>query len=226
MEMIKFLFLIAAIVVAKPICAQNGLFKAIDEETGTTFSLAMKDEKYLLFISCQMSDDIYGSRTISYGDYEISCRNIVVIDDKNDYKMIFRKGKDDSLIIKRGLKCLEGRKFKRIDNWDDNLFDVGESFQKIQKDKTFFKTQKTLYPVNIGYYSGEGICLEFFDDGRYRYMIFDMMVSEGGYKREGNLLMLYDDGLKEPFYAIITHDGIVSCCLPGEFEGFPLKLSK
>lgn len=64
--------------------------------------------------------------------------------------------------------------------------------------------------------------LSFFDDGTFGYLVFDIPLLEGSYERNGNVLILHDCRIKEPFYVLIEKDGIIPF-LPGIFGIRQLK---
>ncbi|MDR1602477.1 MAG: hypothetical protein LBS42_08625, partial [Tannerella sp.] len=85
------------------------------------------------------------------------------------------------------------------------------------------------FPLRKGIYRSEGFgdarnCyrLNIREENNYSLHYKDILLPEGKWQRDKNVLALYDVHLQHSFYLLIDEKGLVSKYLPGEYQGCSL----
>ncbi len=150
-------------------------------------------------------------------------------DKLNGFLLQMEQKKDTSIVFSSCPHCLKGKEFIFNHIEADSVYAdyVNEKdCVNAKKERLNYCRQKET-PLRLGNYghdiSGlEGcIPLTISEDGQYclRYYCGKVIFSKGHWSRHGNLLLLQDDNMNEPFYGLILPDGIISRYFIGDIKG-------
>jgi len=161
--------------------------------------------------------DIYSERIISKGGYEQNNNDTIVLNDKvNGYQMLVKKDKNNDISVVKGWCFMENLKlnFKESHsynktNYDSTYYtlDSEHSLEDLMNEREMYRKQTTLRGFQPGAYEeakDNDNKLIINADGTYRNYL-----TEGTWKREGNLITFFDNCLGEAFTAFIEDGYIV-----------------
>ena len=169
------------------------------------------------------NDDIIFVHTISYGTYYKEGYMLHLCDSLIGYKMVFELSSDSTKItLLQGFCPLKGNSFDFVDQtWHRPEHAYFFDFDEVNYPFDDYRKQKKPNPCPAGRYQFRirgnfPHELVLTDDNRFSYKIMDVLLLHGVATREGNLLILKDDCIEEPFFVLIEKDGLVPN-LPGLF---------
>lgn len=160
--------------------------------------------------------DIYAERIISNGLYEYHNDTIVLNDQVNGYQMIVKKDINNNISVVKGWCFMENLKlnFKESHsynktNYDSTYYtlDSEHSLEDLMNEREMYRNQTTLRGFQPGAY-------EEAKDSDNKLIInadstYQSYMTAGTWKREGNLIVFYDDCLGGSFTAFIEDGYIV-----------------
>lgn len=161
--------------------------------------------------------DVVTRKMLSFGIYSNIEDSIILCDRMNGSEWILRRDGCDSLLIEKGLSAIASMNLVRH---KDNIDDVIKKFSincVFNQSRAEYKSQTDLRDLQFGLYEfvhPGAVGLNIFEDGKYNYIVDDIVLSEGRWNRQGNLVEFNDNCLGEAFFAFIEDDYIVP-------EGFP-----
>ena len=159
--------------------------------------------------------DIYAERIISNGLYEHHNDTIVLNDQVNGYQMLVKKDKNNDISVVKGwcfmknlkLNFKESHSYNKT-NYDSTYYTLGSehSLEDLMNEREMYRNQTTLRGFQPGAYeetkdSDNKLIINI--DGTYQNYL-----TEGTWKRKGNLITFYDNCLGEAFTAFIE-DGFI-----------------
>lgn len=160
--------------------------------------------------------DIYAERIISNGLYEHHNDTIVLNDQVNGYQMLVKKDKNNDISVVKGwcfmkdikLDYKESHSYNKT-NYDSTYYtlDSRYSLENLINERETYRNQTVLRDFKPGAYevaqdSDNKLIIN--ADGTYQNYL-----TAGTWKREGNLIVFYDDCLGESFTAFIEDGYIV-----------------
>ena len=161
--------------------------------------------------------DIYTESIISTGFYEKNHNDTIVLNDQvNGYQMIVKKDINNNISVVKGwcfmkdikLDYKESHSYTET-NYDSTYYtlDSEHSLDDLMNEREMYRKQTTLRDFKSGAYkvaedSDNKLIIN--ADGTYRNYL-----TEGTWKREGNLITFYDNCLGEVFTAFIEDGYIV-----------------
>jgi len=161
--------------------------------------------------------DIYAERIISNGLYEQNHNDTIVLNDQvNGYQMIVKKGKNNDISVVKGwcfmknlkLDYKESHSYNKT-NYDSTYYTLNSkySLENLINERETYRHQTVLRSFKPGAY-------EVAKDSDNKLIInadstYQNYQTEGTWKREGNLIVFYDDCLGEVFTAFIEDGYIV-----------------
>lgn len=160
--------------------------------------------------------DIYAERIISNGLYEHHNDTIVLNDQVNGYQMLVKKDENNDISVVRGwcfminmkLYYKENHSYNKT-NYDSTYYTLDSmySLENLIKERETYRHQTVLRDFKPGAYevaqdSDNKLIIN--TDGTYHNYL-----TAGTWKREGNLIVFYDDCLGESFTAFIEDGYIV-----------------
>ncbi len=160
--------------------------------------------------------DIYAERIISNGLYEHHNDTIVLNDQVNGYQMLVKKDKNNDISVVKGwcfminmkLYYKENHSYNKT-NYDSTYYTLDSmySLENLIKERETYRHQTVLRDFKPGAYevaqdSDNKLIIN--TDGTYQNYL-----TAGTWKREGNLIVFYDDCLGESFTAFIEDGYIV-----------------
>lgn len=188
--------------------------------TWRVFNLYLGDNEFLLAYSSGASD-MFMMGTISFGIYSKNDNGFVLHDCFNGYTMEVEYVNDSSLVFTKGPCCMKNRMLI-WGPWNQSFYDSEDKlteydYQQVEKMRQNYSCQQELSCSIIGDYNygtifDDGFSpLELQEDGSYelRYRFGEILLSKGQWSRQGNLILLQDDFMDEPFYAFIEEDVIL-----------------
>ena len=205
-------------------------------ETWHSFDLFLGNKEYALTYTSG-ADGMFEVASFSFGTYCKNDKGFVLKDLPNGYTMTVEYVNDSSLVFTKGLYCMKSRTLIRK-SWDQELYDdvktLGFDYEQDRKECRRYKHQQNASGCLAGNYGYDVFCEDNFfplilsKDGSFElsYRSGNLMVSKGTWSREGNLLILQDENLDEPFYALIEEDVIISHYLMGDIKGKKLYKQK
>lgn len=188
--------------------------------TWRVFSLYLGDMDYL-FVYSSGAYDTMMTGTISFGTFSKTDNGFVLNDQINGYAMEVEYVNDSSLVFTKGPYCMKNRTLI-LKPWNQSFYDseykpTEYDYQQVEKMRQNYSCQQELSYSIIGDYNYGTIFeddfspLTFQEDGSYelRYRSGEILLSKGKWSRQGNLILLQDDFMDEPFYAFVEKDSIL-----------------
>lgn len=168
--------------------------------------------------------DVVTYKKLSFGNYLNMEDSIILCDGMNGSEWILREVGCDSLLIERGFSAIASMPLVRCKDINDDLIKKFSDNCDYNQSKAKYELQTDLKNLQFGLYEfvhPGAIGLYLFEDGKYNYIVDDIVLSEGRWNRQGNLVEFNDNCLGEAFFAFIE-DGYI---IPRGFPGIP-KISK
>ena len=161
--------------------------------------------------------DIYAERIISKGNYAQNHNDTIILNDQvNGYQMLVKKGENNDISVVRGWCFMKNMKLYYKENHSYNktnydstyyTLDSMYSLENLIKERETYRHQTVLRDFKPGAYEvaqDTDNKLIINADGTYQNYL-----TAGTWKREGNLIVFYDDCLGESFTAFIEDGYIV-----------------
>lgn len=199
--------------------AQDGYYTMPDKE-GLILSVDRPNKgDYLMSFYTTFYNDVIVGLILSEGTYSDSEEIRRLVDRHNGMEFMLEKSNDNDYIVKKGFcfmteRCLV---FNPItyDEEDEYEYDdpyayfyIADSIQA-ENERETFRTQDSVFELQPGKYVYHNMELYITTESRYSLYCFDIVFSEGWVSREGNVLLLHDDCMDKPFYALVVKDGII-----------------
>ena len=176
-------------------------------------SLLLFDGYYCIDIDDSFDDVISWSR-ISFGTYECGEEKILLHDVLLNFVMEMDVDKDKRLVMKKGFHFLNGKTFvfdHKLEHWswERTINDYKENIS----DFCIHQYPDTIYNCDSGWYAFMSFQaqdgLHIIENKHFEYTISDNVLLSGEIQRVGNILILKDDIIEEPFLILIEKDGMV-----------------
>lgn len=202
---------------------QNPLNDAIIGES-LEFVLQLNNtHQYSIAISQSMTEDQVWGTIISGGTFQIKRDTLFCTDSVFRYTLTAIK-EGDSIRFLSGFRFLLSLNVNKVDNesFTSSIFDNSKipDYQAILDQEKNVPNYSGSYPViKPGVYSDPIYRLILYSNYRYRWDIFNQIISEGTWSQQGPVVTLIDSSLDFPFHAIIEPQGLRSMLLPGEYTG-------
>ena len=93
-------------------------------------------------------------------------------------------------------------------------------FDSVRDQRERYRSQTELRDFRYGLYEivhPSVFLLQVSEDTTYRYFVNEIVVSEGVWECQGNLVVFHDSCLGEAFSALVEDGYLVGSCFPGEF---------
>ncbi len=200
------------------VSCQNGFYTLQCDDFAV--SLQLHDGTYFLVFDSSGDDFVYYDK-ISYGGYVVDSGFLTLHDSLLGYEMRMRIVSSTELMFLR--KGYRGVRYTNISWSKPSKYARKMTELDVERIKTIceeYRNQDALNPFPHGQYLYSNIQhffeLSLFDSGLFQYKIYDIPMLEGSFERYGNLLLLHDNEIKEPFCILIEKDGIIPF-LPGIF---------
>ena len=226
---------VVLIITCQSVCGQVGAYateiKTVSSENNTEIDynvvLLLGKKTYAVIYSFCMYDIIV-DYCLSSGTYKACKKDFVLTDKLRGWQMSAIMLNDSVLSFKSGLSGLKGLCFTSLYECDKNCEQQLINVCRIQnesclrrKELNEYKRHAASYEMAIGEYRQwpkSNYSVVFDKDGRFYCLFTDtkFIVSQGIWRRDGDLLVLYDDFLNKPFYMLIEKDCLLSRFIPGE----------
>lgn len=212
-----FIFIIAMIM-----SAASAFGQVLEYEGNTPVSedkafLTLCDNGIYIFGLRQDYLDIYAERIISNGIYEQNHNDTIVLNDQvNGYQMLVKKGENNDILVVRGWCFMKNMKLYYKENhsynktnYDSTYYtsDSMHSLENLTNERKIYRNQTVMRDFKPGAYEvaqDTDNKLIINADGTYQNYL-----TAGTWKREGNLIVFYDECLGEAFTAFIEDGYIV-----------------
>ena len=172
-------------------------------------------------------DDIFFEEPIAYGEYSRTGKELYLHDSMNGVETILEKNGLRSLTVLISFPFLTGKHFKRFKLEKDYL----ENFIPIYGEdaKTRIAKYNEEHPepfeLQMGKYfatgSSQEYLLELHKAGEYRLRYYNLLLSKGFWKREGNVLHLYSSSQMSLRFDLQIADSMLIApvgSLPGDID--------
>lgn len=209
---------------------QDGIYvyDGYQDDENCSLYLVIREGKYLLGLGYQASPDILTGTSLSIGTSRENGSCYILKDELFGYTMMFERIDSGLFVLKRGFAPMSGIAMKYLSspmtapfmyssdtrNFHRNPYSIKRDNRKARREHRI-SIKAGRYVMTIGFENTYLLNLD--DSGRYFYQYRGLTLSEGEWRRSGNLLILKDDGLNKPFFAIIKECGIISSFLPGAY---------
>ncbi len=213
---------IFAFLITMIISAASAYGQVLEYEDNTPVSedkafLTLCDNDVYIFGFRHDNLDIYAERIISKGIYEQNHNDTIVLNDQvNGYQMLVKKGENNDISVVRGwcfminmkLYYKENHSYNKT-NYDSTYYTLDSmySLENLIKERETYRHQTVLrdfkpWAYEVAQDSDNKLIIN--TDGTYQNYL-----TAGTWKREGNLIVFYDDCLGESFTAFIEDGYIV-----------------
>jgi hypothetical protein len=190
---------------------------------------------YYIELPEQITHDIILSLVTSYGSYTFNNKEIFLNDEAHGFKMQLLLFENKTLKVKKGFVFLENRYLGFYSNnheTDCMNSKISPSKQQEEREK-YNQSHEAVFPLRKGIYRSEGYgdalnCyrLNIREENGYSLHYKDILLSEGKWQRDKNVLELCDVHLQHSFYLLIDEKGLISKYLPGEYQSCALLYSQ
>ena len=194
-------------------------------------SILFIDDEYYMELSYNATEDIVYSLVLSYGNYFVK-DSLVKLKDKIFGCEIFLSfnNKSNFLEVKKGFAFMSNRCFNYYGkSYEDDILITNhkDSAALSEERQRYVEKHTDLLPLSIGLYGSDSpfeYKLSLQEQQFYQLSYFDIILSKGQWKREGNILHLCDTTLNCTFHLLIGDGVLISKLLPGDDSGgFVLK---
>lgn len=222
----KLLFCIVALVslhgFAQSSVAGKSYEMEMEQERLSCFIEFIDSDDYYIEVSSQETEDIVYVVVLSYGKYKIEDGRVVLMDALHDYQMEMVLA-DETLLMQKGFGFMKGKCFMfPVTSYRTDIpGGIDEDINKanIQEERDRYSVQnKELHNLTYGKYKAIKFAfdLDVYENNTYCFGFRDCPFSKGTFKRNGNVLNLYDPSLDCTFYLLIGDDNrLISKSLPG-----------
>lgn len=231
----RFFIYVFLIVSISKIEGQVAYYQSLREELASGiingFDLYIDDSSYVIehySVFCGIIDDHSSSIVMTYGICSQQADTLFMKDYLNGYEMI-AVGNGRALVFQEAPFSIKGMEFnfncylEKMPYWDNPY--VNEALKSVIDCRELYQIRIDTNELKLGYYSVAlwgGYWLELLGDNRFNYYYDwkNYLISKGIWSRKGNLLILQDEDVNKPFYALINDDNtLVSCFLPDALFG-------
>jgi hypothetical protein len=195
------------------------------------FLIFFKNGCYYMELPEQVTHDQIFSIDVSHGNYMLKNNEILLTDVIHGFEMNLLVRRNKTLKVEKGFAFLENRYFGfNGGNYEKDCWipEMSPSGQQEEREK-YNQAQKALFPLRKGIYRSERFgdaqnCyrLNIREENNYSLHYKDILLSEGKWQRDKNVLELCDVHLQHSFYLLIDEKSLVSKYLPGEYQGCSL----
>lgn len=185
-----------------------------------------KSGNYYIELSEIITDDIVESFILSYGKFSLTHNEVALIDNVHNYKMQLVVD-NKTLIVKQAFGFLKNKRFvfqARYTGPELKFISTFKDALTLQEErKSYKRLRKTLVPLNFGVFEDDqGFKLNIQKNNMYKLEFKNILLSEGEWCRDNNVLELKDLHLKHSFYVLIYYKMLISKLLPGDYKGCSL----
>lgn len=230
MKLIHFIRLVLSIMIPSFAFCQDGVYGCDNYQNNNKCSLFLeiREGKYMLQLGYMASEDNITGATLSIGKSCEKEKEIVLEDELFGYPIVFERIDPNVLVLKQGFQPMIGSVFEYLREPTSSLFVYNSDTRDFHRNPYHIKkdNHKARFERKNGFQAGSYAIGDEFEkiyrlnleeSGRFNYQYRSVILSEGSWRRCGNLLILNDDGMNKPFFAIIKENGIISSLLPGAY---------
>ena len=186
-----------------------------------------KSGNYYIDLSETITSDIVESFILSIGKFSLTNNEVELIDNVHNYKMQLVVD-NKTLIVKQAFGFLKNKRFVFHNSYTGRELKFISTFKDAltlqEERKSYKRLRKTLIPLNFGVFEDEqGFKLNIQKNNMYKLEFKNIILSEGEWRRDNNVLELKDIHLKHSFYVLIYYKMLISKLLPGDYKGCSLK---
>ncbi len=182
------------------------------------------DNYEITILSNSLVVDIMHEIIISSGNYHQVGDKLFLHDNYNDYDIQFKKHEDKLIPIKSFI-FLKNRSFKKPGRYES----IGKPLSQQIKLRPLRERLENISSTTIkemslnGTYSGTyGFKLHLTKDYNYKYWFSGLLVSEGKWIKEGNILRIKDAHLNQSFPIVIKNDNQLCSLFSPDSESISL----
>ena len=158
-------------------------------------------------------DEIDLESEISYGTVSKKKGMFFLRDHYTGFETVMSRG--SSLVVNRSFPFLEGKHFVFLvkDNYTDWIHSTADN--SAQKEKVYNDSRVSPAPKSLQYgvyqttYSDFEYKLKIEENGHFQLFLDNLLLSEGMWVRNGNVLELQGDGFSAPYYLLIDDGKLV-----------------
>ena len=196
---------------------------SIEIESGSVWCglTLTSDETYQITLDCNETEDIVYSAVLSLGHYTCEEERLILHDDYYDYDMDLSII-DNVISVNHGFTFLNHKSIEIYSQQPSNIYPPSDDFlnQRKREIESFtdnndlpellfgiYSDTNKLYSIKIGWFN----CFQLY--------FKDVLILQGKWKQQGNMLLLYDKALGHVFSLGIGNKELVGIEIPGEFGG-------
>lgn len=186
------------------------------------------DDTYEIQLCFQATDDMVNCAILSYGHYSIANELLYLHDDFYDYDWEISFS-DNTVNVGRGYAFLNGRTIMKYQNEIVEVLPPNDDYlARIRAQIDLFVTHQNNPQLVAGQYEDQNhdYLLRINELGRYQLYLEDVLLSEGDWIQQDNVLILHDVHLNNDFKIAIGNESLLSLGIPGEFGGTKFTLTK
>ena len=185
--------------------------------------------EYYIELSYYATEDIIYSLVLSHGNYFAEGSLVKMMDKRFGYEMLMICN-GNRLEVKKGFAFMNNRCFN-YSGWsyidDVPINNYKDSVTLSKERQKYVEKHAALLPLPIGLYGSDSpfeYKLSLQEQQVYQLSYYDIVFLKGQWKREGNILHLYDTALNCTFHMLVGDGVLISKLLPGDYSGgFVLK---
>lgn len=195
-----------------------------NEEGFSCGILFINDSEYYIDLSYYATEDIVYTLVLSYGNYITESSLVKMTDKRFGYEMLVECN-EGCLKVKKGFSFMSNRCFN-YSGWsytnDVPITNHEDSVALLEERQKYVEKHSDLLPLPIGLYASDSpfaYKLSLQEQQVYQLCYYDIVLSKGKWKRDGNILQLHDTALDCTFHLLIGVNVLVSKLLPGDNTG-------
>lgn len=191
------------------------------EELGS-YRLHLGDNQYLLELyytsrfNWRPTWNDTASICYSYGKYSVDGNKINMLDRLNGFNMQAIYDGKGNIVFEKGFVALSEKVFSYCQPFDGSyvkdkgVYDIllKNDLDDILSEREQYRKSKPFRRVRYGFYNSTFTKLNLMENGRYDLFsdLERILISSGSWFVDGRLLVMQDDGLDKPFYALVDSD--------------------
>ena len=169
----------------------------------------------------EVAEDLY----LSHGDYSVNNKEVTLTDKTFGFQMTLYMD-NDTLTPGQSFAFMENRRFTYLYGQYERYIPYSKISvsQLEEKRKEFNNTHPRPAHLDFGKYNDTKFPISLYiqSDSSFKLEYSKIVISDGKWERDGNIITFFDKHLNGLFYALIHEDEPLCCYLPGGYSEFVL----
>ena len=184
------------------------------------------DNNFFISLSEDITDDIISELVLSYGHLKLHGDTVLLTDSIYGYSLLFLQKKEELLPLKsfpfmQGIPIvLYSEDYSEKLIWNRPRPTLNEIRNEVENHKKNTSSEDCFRPCKYKYekYLGSSYIIDFMQNGFYSIKAGDVLLSQGEWNKDRNVVYLNDEGLGTTFFLLIEGGMLVGKSLPCYYD--------